>query len=76
MLVVPMEQRRDIHGHVVYSDNEAKDGLNYLDYDLKGEAAEAFFRQAKQTGSAMFEDEHERRFTLTYKGGAYYVERI
>ncbi|MBI4426240.1 MAG: hypothetical protein HY567_01565 [Candidatus Kerfeldbacteria bacterium] len=70
-----MDQKRDIHGHVVYGDNEAKDGLNYLDYDLKGDAAEAFFRQAKQTGLAVFEDEHERRFSLTYKGGAYYMER-
>jgi len=68
-----MQNKRDVHGHVVYADDEAKHGLNYLDYDLEGDAAEAFFRQAKQTGQAMFEDEHEHQFLLTYRSGAYYV---
>ncbi len=68
-----MDQKRDIHGHVVYGDDAAHHGLNYLDYDLDAEASQAFFRQAKQTGSASFEDEHEHHFSLTYKGGAYYV---
>jgi len=70
--------RRDVHGHVVYFEDEGttKHGVNYLDYDLDGDAAEAFFRQAKQTGSAAFEDEHERQFSLTYRGGAYYVESM
>lgn len=71
-----MDHKRDVHGHVVYADDAAKDGLNYLDYDLDGDAAEAFFRQAKQTGHATFEDEHERQFAVSYRGGAYYVERM
>lgn len=70
-----MDNKRDIHGHVVYADDAAKNGLNYLDYDLDGNAAEAFFRQAKQTGQASFEDEHERRYSIRYSNGAYYIEQ-
>lgn len=70
-------ERRDIHGHVVYGEDDAKDGLNYLDYDLQKDEAEVFFRQAKLRGDAEFEDEHERQFTLIYDRGkgAYRVGR-
>lgn len=72
-----MEQKRDIHGHVVYGEDDAKDGLNRLDYDLQQDEAEVFFKQAKLKGSAQFEDDHERQFTLVYDRGrgVYRVER-
>ncbi len=72
-----MEHRRDIHGHIVYGDDASREGLNYLDYDLDHDEAEVFFKQAKLHGSAQFEDEHERQFTLLYDRGkgSYRVER-
>jgi len=72
-----MEQKRDIHGHVVYGDEDAKEGLNYLDYDLQTPEAEVFFKQAKLKGTAQFEDDHERQFTLSFDRlkTAYRVER-
>lgn len=72
-----MGQKRDIHGHVVYGEEDAHDGLNYLDYDLQQAEAEVFFKQAKLKGAAEFEADHERQFTLVYDRGAgsYRVER-
>ncbi|MBI4092361.1 MAG: hypothetical protein HY420_00360 [Candidatus Kerfeldbacteria bacterium] len=72
-----MEHRRDIHGHIVYGQDDVRDGLNRLDYDLQKDEAEVFFKQAKLKGAAEFEDDHERQFTLVYDRGkgSYRVER-
>lgn len=62
-------ERRDVHGHVVYGEDDAREGLNHLDYDLERDEAEVFFRQAKLRGQAEFEDDHDRQFTLVYDRG-------
>ncbi len=64
-----MEHRRDIHGHVVYGEDDAHLGLNYLDYDLDREETEPLFKQAKLHGAVPFEDEHEHQFLLAYDSG-------
>lgn len=65
-----MEHRRDIHGHIVYGEDDAEKGLYYLDYEIDPEEARVFFQQAKLHGQAEFEDRHNRQFTLEYDHGA------
>lgn len=65
-----MEHRKDIHGHVVYGDDDAHHGMYYLDYELDANEVDVFFKQAKIHGSADFEDRHDRQFTLVYDRGA------
>ncbi|MFA6253040.1 MAG: hypothetical protein WCV69_02115 [Patescibacteria group bacterium] len=58
---------RDVHGHKVYSEEDAKDGVNYLEYNIQIEECRVFFEQAKAKGSAPFEDGKGHNYTLLYK---------
>ncbi len=67
---------RDVHGHKVSGEDDAKEGINYLDHDIQYKEAEVFFDQARQKGLAQFEDDQGRNYTLIYnKDGTYRIER-
>ncbi len=71
-----MLRKATIHGAIVYFEDNATTGVNYLLYDLQFEEAAVFFRYARAHGSAQFEDDHERQFTLFYNSdGTYLLKR-
>lgn len=45
---------------------DSEGGLKHLQYDLDLNECLPFFEQAKRTGSAHFEDDEERQYTLMY----------
>lgn len=69
----------NIHGAIVYYEDEAKVGVEYLAYDLQYEEAAVFFRQAKAGRPAQFEVDRggtEYQFTLSYNpNGTYTLQR-
>ncbi len=65
-------QIRDIHGHKVSSEEDAKEGLNYLEHNIQTEEAKVFFDQAKLKGSVQFEDGKGHNYTLLYKKDSTY----
>ncbi len=68
--------KQNVHGHTVTGEDNAMDGINYLDHDVDYKEAEVFFEQAKRNGSAQFEDERGRNFTLIRnKDATYTVEK-
>lgn len=70
------EHKRDVHGHTVSGEENALDGIRYLDHSLDYKEAEVFFDQAKSQGAAEFEDDKGRNYTLTRnKDATYTVER-
>ena len=65
---------RDIYGHKVYSEEDAKEGVDYLDNAIQSEEAKVFFDQAKIKSSAQFENDEGQNYTLLYKkDGTYWV---
>ncbi len=62
-----MSISRDVHGYKVYSEEDAKEGLNYLDNDIQADEAKVFFDQAKSKSSVYFEDEEGHNYALLYK---------
>ena len=72
----PKDIKQNVHGFMVYGAKDAKYGIDYLDYDLDYEEAKVFFKTARYSGSAQFEDDQDRNYTLKYNGdGTYTVER-
>ncbi|MBU0613092.1 hypothetical protein KKB10_03690 [Patescibacteria group bacterium] len=65
--------KQDVHGHKVLGESSAKNGINHLDHKLDMSEAEVFFTQAKTHGSAEFEDEKGRNYTLTRNSDATYT---
>lgn len=61
-----MIHTRDIHGHKVLGEDDVVAGMDYLDYNLQFPEAEVFFKTAKNSGAAQFEDAHDRQFTLKH----------
>lgn len=69
-------QKTNICGIPVYFEENAKAGVYYLAYDLQPEEAIVFFRHARAYGSAYFEDDQERQFTLVHNpDGSYLIKR-
>lgn len=69
-----MADTTTIHGCRVTYEQNAYDGIRYLRDDLETNEAKVFFDQAHLKGSAQFEDDAERQFTLLYdRGAAAYV---
>lgn len=64
-----------IHNYRVQYDDDAEAGVRHLDDDLDAEEARVFFDQARLRGKAAFEDDQERNFVLTYRGGQYFLNR-
>lgn len=64
-----------IHGFTVIFEQNAIEGIRYLRDDLDFNEARVFFDQARTKGSAQFEDDQDRQYTLFYKGGSYTLVR-
>ncbi len=67
---------RDVHGYKVSGDDDAKEGIVYLDERLDYDEAKVFFEHARTRGSAQFEDDEGRNFTLVRASdGTYLVKK-
>lgn len=64
-----------VHGFPVIYEENALAGISYLRDDLDYQEARVFFDQARQRGSANFEDDNDRQYTLSYKNGIYNLVR-
>lgn len=70
-----MPETTIIHGHHTAYEKDAYEGVRYLKVDLDFKEAEVFFREARTRGSADFEDDKDRQFTLIYRDGVYTLTR-
>ena len=71
-----MIQHTYIHSYPVsYEDTNAKEGMIYLRDELDEQESKVFFEQAHRAGSAEFQDEHDRQFTLMYENEKYVIIR-
>lgn len=70
-----MTKKTNIHGFTVQYEENAEGGIRYLRDDLSGSEARVFFDQARMRGSAEFEDDGDRQFTLSYSNGTYTLIR-
>lgn len=68
--------RDKICGFLVNFDEALRDtAVYYLQRDLNPEASRTLFEAARAEGRSHFEDDRERRFTLTHNGdGTYDLE--
>ncbi len=62
-----------IHGLKVKYEDNAKEGVDYLIYDLDREEAKVFFEQARLRGYSQFEDDREGQYTLSYNQDGTYT---
>lgn len=54
---------------VVFDEAALIDGVKYLRYDLQPSEARTLFDAARLRGSAEFEDDQDRDWTITYNRG-------
>lgn len=66
-----MIQKASIHGFPIVYDEKTKAGMEYLRDDLDFTEARVFFDAARAKGSANFEDDNDRQFTLAYQKGVF-----
>ena len=58
---------------IYYEDSEnGRQGIKHLREDLQDEETEPLFSHARQHGSASFEDDHERQFSVVKKPNGTY----
>lgn len=71
-----MVQKTTVHTFFnVIFEEDAHNGIRYLRDNLDYKEAKVFFDQARQHGSAEFEDHENRQFTLLHQDGAYTLVR-
>ncbi|RJQ14516.1 hypothetical protein C4553_00365 [Candidatus Parcubacteria bacterium] len=70
-----MVRKDTIYSFSVSYEENAQEGARYLKEDLAKEEAMVFFDYAKRNGSAQFEDDDDRQFTLLYQEGSYVIIR-
>jgi len=70
-----MAQKTTVHGFTVSYEQNVYEGITHLRDDLDYEEAKVFFNQARGHGSAKFEDDEDRQFTLIYQNGTYTLTR-
>ncbi len=64
-----------MHGHKVYSDDNASGGAYYLQNHTNDEEARVFFDQARMRGHVDFEDAEHSHYKLSYnQDGTYGIE--
>ncbi|OHA09402.1 MAG: hypothetical protein A3B37_02460 [Candidatus Sungbacteria bacterium RIFCSPLOWO2_01_FULL_59_16] len=68
-------KKTDVHTFPTSYEENAEEGIRYLEDDLSYEEAKVFFDQARTRGSAELEDDEDRQFTLSYQNGAYTLIR-
>jgi len=66
-----------IHGFYVNFEEADRDGIYYLREDLQYREAKTLFDAARVNGSAFFEDDYDRDWTITYNAtdGTYTLVR-
>lgn len=65
-----MAKRTSVHGFWVSYEENASEGLKHLRDDLSRDEARVYFEQAQRKGSAQFEDDYDRQYTLFYERGS------
>jgi len=70
-----MVSQTTIAGFSVGYEENAAPGIEYLKNDLDQTEARVFFDQARTRGSAAFEDDEDRQFTLICKSNVYTLVR-
>lgn len=75
--IIGLMAREKVSGFLVNFDESLRTtGIYYLQRDLNPEAARTLFEAARSRGESHFEDDHERRFTLTHNSdGTYTLEQ-
>ncbi len=68
-----MIQKTTIHGFDVSYEENAEEGMKYLRDHLDINESKVFFDEAKKKGSAEFEDDDDRQFTLVFQKEDDYV---
>lgn len=68
-------KKTDVHTFPTSYEENASEGIRHLEEDLSYEEAKVFYDQARAHGSAEFEDDADRQFTLSYQSGAYTLIR-
>jgi hypothetical protein len=59
-------KKEQVYGYWVLFEEEFRNGINYLENDLQVNEAKTIFSAAKLNGSAEFEDDQDRDWTLIY----------
>lgn len=59
-------KKEQVHGYWVIFEEEFRNGIDHLENDLQREEAKTIFSAAKLNGSAEFEDDMDRDWTLIY----------
>lgn len=62
-------KKETIYGFWVVYEEELRDGVRYLRDDLQRGEAKTIFDSARVNGSAEFEDDYDRDWTLLYNRG-------
>lgn len=70
-----MAEERFMHGFKVLYEEDALDGVRYLDNRLERDFATVFFTYARNYRPAPFEDQNGRQYILSYKNDLYFLER-
>jgi len=64
-----------IHGFKVKYEDNAYSGARYLAYNLEYNEARIFFDRARSRGSAPFETNYGKDYTLFYEDGCYIIRK-
>lgn len=70
-----MAVEKYVHGYHVTYDNDAQNGVSYLETHLDLDCAKVFFVYAQHYRTAPFEDQNGHKFFLTYEHNTYLLER-
>jgi hypothetical protein len=62
-------KKERIHGFLVKFEEGAEEGIRHLRDDLQYNEAKTLFEAARYRGSAEFEDDQDRDWTLVYNRG-------
>jgi len=65
----------EIHGKKVMYEDNAQEGVEYLRSKIDYKEALVFFDQAQLKGSAEFEDQNGKDYSLIYSNGVYVITR-
>ncbi len=67
-------KKEKVYGFLVRFEQDLREGIRYLRNDLQREEAKTLFDAARLRGSAEFEDDEDRDWTLTYiRGDGVYI---
>ena len=62
-------KKERVHGFLLIFDEELREGVRYLRDDLQYREAKTLFDAARLNGTAEFEDDYDRDWTLIYNRG-------